>query len=219
MRKVILALAVMLLAASSAHATMMVYADQVGGNVVFTLSGNLNTDSLGQRFTVTIQTPTDFLVPNYVSGVPPLVETAFEFGTPGSAPVVVNGGALPNLTGPSSFGFGGIGRSVDQPSNNTGSFFEFINTLGVGSLSFPPSYFSGSPLSASMSFTGTFSSLRLTPGTYEWNWFNSSTNAHDSLVLEIGSVPETGSTAMLMAMALAGLGWVRRKMVARPSSR
>jgi hypothetical protein len=209
-----LALAVMLLAASSAHATIMINANEVGGNVVFALTGSLNINSL-DLITVVKDYGSlreDRIVPYERSGVPPGVITAIFFGTP--LPLDVhNQGLLANLTGPSSYGSGG---TLFHPSSNPGSIFafsKFTPNSGLGSIQFPFSYSNLSMISASMSFAGSFSSLGLTPGTYQWDWFNSSTNIHDSLILQIGSVPET-STAMLMAIGLAGLGWLRHKIVA-----
>lgn len=215
----ILALAVMLLSANSAWAMITINANEVGSDVVFTLSGSLNTDSLDLITVIDPNTSPlqDRIIPFQRSGVPPGVITAIFFGSP--LPVsVFNQGRLANLKGPSSYGPGPDSQSFHD-STNPGSIFAFSKfthfgpDFGQGTLNFTISYTSLSPLAASMSFAGTFSSLGLTPGTYQWDWFNSSTNIHDSLVLQIGSVPEP-SAEMLMVIGLAALVWLRRKIVA-----
>jgi len=209
----ILAFAVVFLAESPAEAVIAINADQVGGTILFTLSGTLNTGSLDAQ-TVESHFSHDIVEPQEHSGAPPGVITRVWFGTPGPSFVPVNVGRVANLTGPSFFG---PGVGLDQPSNNTGSMFGFIKftpNSDLGTLDFPLSYVSLSPLSASMSFTGTFASVGMTPGIYQWDWFNSSNNIQDSLVLKIGDgVPEP-SAVMLIVLGLAALVWLRRKVVA-----
>ena len=70
-----------------------------------------------------------------------------------------------------------------------------------------------------MTFAGTFASLGMTPGTYAWTWSDTVPDVgvvSDGLTIQIGptSVPDTGSTALLMAFGLAGLGLLHRKIVA-----
>ena len=69
----------------------------------------------------------------------------------------------------------------------------------------------GTALSDSMTFNSTnFASLGLTPGTYVWTW-GTGANA-DSFTLEIGSVPDGGSTVSLLGLASLGLVALRRKL-------
>ena len=212
----ILALAVMLLAARSAQAVIMINANEVGGNVVFTLSGSLNTGSI-DSITVMDDNSSyhqDHILPYNHSGVPPGDYSFIFFGSP--LPLGANTGFLANLTGPSGYSAGGPFVEFSHPSTNPGSLFGFYKLINpdLGSVFFPSSYSNLAPLSASMSFTGTFSSLNLGVGTYQWDWFNSSTNVHDSLIMQIGdSVPEP-SAAMLLVIGLAALGWLCRKIVA-----
>jgi len=76
----------------------------------------------------------------------------------------------------------------------------------------PTGYNSNSPpLSGGFTYDNqSFSSLGITPGTYEWTW---GTGTHaDSFTLDIiapAAVPEPASFAVL-AMGLAGLGMVLR---------
>ena len=210
-----LAFALMVHVASSAQAVIKINADEVGGNVVFTLSGSLNTGSLDS--TMVVNDSSHFhgdYINLFRSGAPPGFYWEINFGTP--LPLAgVNQGILANLTGPFTFGTAADNISASHPSTNPGSFFEFGHFINadLGFVSFPLSYSNLAPLSASMSFTGTFSSLNLAPGIYEWNWFNSSNKIHDSAILQIGSVPEPSAT-MLIAIGLAALGWFCRKIVA-----
>jgi hypothetical protein len=69
------------------------------------------------------------------------------------------------FSGPTNFGSGG--QTVS--SSGTGDFVGISGTEGF--LWLPFAYVSGSPLSDSATYDGaTFSSLGVTPGTYEWTW-------------------------------------------------
>lgn len=210
----IIAYVVTLLAVSSTQAVIVINADEVGGNVVFTLSGSLNTDSLDSITEVddSFSFHQDRILPLQLSGVPPGNFTQISFGT--ALPLTtINRAHLANLKGPAGYGQD-FGFGTFHPSTNLGSIFgfeKFTPNSGLGSLHFPASYSSLSELTASMSFEGTFTSLNLAPGTYEWDWSNSSTQVQDSLILQIG-VPEPSAT-MLMITGLAALCWLCRKIV------
>jgi len=73
-------------------------------------------------------------------------------------------------------------------------------------------YLSDSPLlDTAIYFNQTFSTLGVTPGTYEWTWGD---GANQNFTLQIGSpsVPDGGSTVSLLGVALLGLAAVRRKL-------
>jgi hypothetical protein len=55
----------------------------------------------------------------------------------------------------------------------------------------------------------TFASLGVTPGTYEWTW---GAGANQNFTLQIGAVPDGGSTVSLLGCALLGLAALRRKL-------
>jgi len=80
----------------------------------------------------------------------------------------------------------------------------------------PQGYVSGNALTDSMTFNNaTLASLGVTPGTYVWSW--GSGLANQDFTLQIGAVPDDGSTVSLLGCALLGcalLGLValRRKL-------
>jgi hypothetical protein len=93
---------------------------------------------------------------------------------------------------------------------NTGSgdFFGFIGLFGQ--LLVAHNYASGAALSDSITFNNkTFASLGLTPGTYVWTWGTGLENQNFTLVIG-GSVPDGGTTVMLLGMAFGALCMARR---------
>jgi hypothetical protein len=111
--------------------------------------------------------------------------------------------------GPTSFGSGGLTLANSASASASGNLVgidEFDKLLLV-----PHSYVSGSPLMDSVTYSGaTFSSLGVTPGTYEWTW---GTGANQNFTLQIGpvaGVPDSGLTSMLLLLGLtAMLGFKR----------
>jgi VPDSG-CTERM motif len=104
-----------------------------------------------------------------------------------------------------SFGSGGN----FFPSTSSG---DFVGIAVIGGFIFvPQGYVSGAALSDSMTFNNaTFASLGLTPGTYVWTWGGG--GANQRFKLQIGSVPDSGSTVSLLGFALVGLPGLRRKL-------
>jgi hypothetical protein len=86
-------------------------------------------------------------------------------------------------------------------SSASGDIVAFV--ADVDELDVPEGYVSDTPLSDTATYTGqTFSSLGVTPGTYEWKW---GTGANQNFTLEIG-VPEPSTWAMML-LGFAGLAW------------
>jgi hypothetical protein len=146
-------------------------------------------------------------------------EQAFLFGFPfsgqvgsvlqGSTAIAVLGptdqtsysgfGVFP-YSGPASFGNG----TVSHPSSGSGDILGLQPEGSQLALWLPQNYVSGSSLFATDSFDGqTISSLGLTPGTYVYN-FSSGDHA-DSVTVQIASVPEPSTWAM-MILGFAGIG-------------
>lgn len=195
----LLALAVVLLGASSARATIMVNASEVGSDVVFTLSGGVDLASLTDGGATGG-------FPAVISPTAPLLS----FGTGSGSHVYL----VSNLITPPGNNFGTGGQSL--PSSVTGTTL-FTMNFGVQSpnLLFSPG-FAGSGLNGIMTFnSASFSSLGLTIGTYEWDWSNG--NNTGNIILNIGqsvpgtSVPDTGSTLALLALGAGGVVALQRR--------
>jgi len=121
--------------------------------------------------------------------------------------ITTNLGVLTGITGPTSFGSGGVLLFADSGSG------DLVGVHGnTGILVVPDGYVSGDPLSNTATYLNrTFATLTVTPGTYEWTW---GTGENQNFTLTIGPilVPEPASAALLGA-ALAGLllaGTIRR---------
>ena len=93
------------------------------------------------------------------------------------------------FTGPTSFG---SSSDFTAASSSSG---DFVGIYGGGGfygptpqLDVPFDYVSGTPLSDTATYdNATFTSLGVTPGTYEWTWGSGATA--DSFTLQIGAVP------------------------------
>jgi hypothetical protein len=161
---------------------------QMGPNVVATGSGAI--DLSGLRFLIGGIEQLAFLDPN--SG---------QIDSGAMALVDIYRGAI---TGPSSFGSG----DVTLASSGTGDAVGIVPNNFL--LEVPENYVSGSALSDSATYnSATFASLEVTPGTYVWTW---GTGANQNFTLQIGSVPDGGSTVSLLGFALLGLATLRRKL-------
>jgi hypothetical protein len=92
----------------------------------------------------------------------------------------------------------------------SGDIVGIFRDTPVGFLLVPPGYMSGAALLNSMTFdNATFVSLGLEPGTYVWRW---GTGANQKFTLQIGAVPDGGSTVSLLGCALLGVAALRRKL-------
>ena len=142
---------------------------EVGGDVVLSGAGTMNTTSLGltQLFYRT-------------SGVVPQA-SQFGCGLEGPGPfnsVIFTGGTI---TSPSNFGTGG----VTNGNLGTGDFFGIGFANSDKRLFVPSGYTSGSFISGTTTFNSTtLATLGATPGTYTWSW-GSGANA-SSIILQVG---------------------------------
>ncbi|MFL6350234.1 MAG: VPDSG-CTERM sorting domain-containing protein [Bryobacteraceae bacterium] len=111
------------------------------------------------------------------------------------------------ITGPTSFGSGGIFFPTISSGDPVGIRISDM-TLGV-----PHGYVSGAALSDSMTFNNaTFASLGLDVGTYVWSWGTGLPNQNFTLIIGGVGVPDGGSTVSLLGCALLGLAALRRKL-------
>jgi hypothetical protein len=115
----------------------------------------------------------------------------------------------PGLTGPGNFGTGMFNTAV----NGMGDRFGITTDNGTILLAVPTGYASGAALQGTGTFSSSFASLGMTPGTYVWKWGAGATA--DSLTLQVGTstapVPEPSSLALAGVAVAAGLlAWSRR---------
>jgi hypothetical protein len=162
---------------------------QMGSNVVANGSGAINLTGLTFQGS-TFGTITGIRANTGSIGTGPLAQLNFDFYT--------------GFTGPTSFGSG----ASFLPNTGSG---DFVGIFGLaGQIFVPQGYVSGHALTDSMTFNNaTFASLGVTPGTYVWSWGG---GANQNIMLQIGAVPDGGTTVSLLGCALLGLAALRRKL-------
>jgi hypothetical protein len=189
------ACAVLLLASqATSRAGVIVSLQEVGGDVVATGSGSIDTTAL------TLLGNTNNSA-NVWAGFP-LGSFAVVGGTTTVPQDVYTG-----ITGSASFGSG------DQffATSGGGDVFGVVANIV---LDLPSGYVSGTSLSATSTWAGaSFSSLGLTPGSYSWTW-GAGADA-DSFTLNIGGtapIPEPTGLVLLATgvLGLASYGWRRK---------
>jgi hypothetical protein len=181
MRRLWLA-AALAIVAGRAEAGFIVTAIETPGGVVFSGGGNLDLNGA----TLNAMT-TDEAAISPAAGLLVIGPTSFTLDD-----------AYSPLTGPKSFGAGGIVAA----SSGFGDHVGFSTTFDPsGVIVVPHGYTSGAPLESSSTYAGaTFASLGMTPGTYVYTLPSS-----DTFTLQIGAaVPEPSS----LSLALCGLGAV-----------
>jgi hypothetical protein len=192
LRPILLALTALaaLSVAYPARANFVETIDQVGADVVATGSGTIDL--------------TDLVFFGHGTGTSGIFPTSADVGIGSPASQSIDG--YTGISGPTSFG-PGPGRI---PSNSgSGDDVQLIGASHL--LGVPSGYVTGTSLSDSSTYTNTnFALLGIDPGTYTWTW---GTGDHaDSFTLEIGSVPDGGSTVSLLGLASLGLVALRRKL-------
>ena len=172
-----------------AQAGYTVTLQQVGPNVVATGSGAIDLTGLsplGNNNTKSLMAP--------------------------GAGVIITGPATPaftddytGFTGPFNFGSSGLAFA----SSGSGDMVGIDISFGGGIL-VPHGYMSNVPLSDSAIYdNATFSSLDVTPGTYEWTW-GTGTNQNFTLKIGTATVRDSGSTFRLLFVSLIALFGVGR---------
>ena len=169
----------------SARANFIAVINQVGTDVVVTGSGTI--DLTGLSLFADGSSPDAQIIP--IQGV-----LSLQYGS-----IFV----YANISGPTSFGMGGITRASSSSGDVVGLYGFGSNMLVV-----PAGYVSGNPLSDTSTYNNaTVAGLGLTPGTYTWTW---GTGIHaDSFELQI--VPEPSTLALLGLAAIAATVAYRRR--------
>jgi hypothetical protein len=177
------AIATFLLARPTAQAGFIVMLAEQGPNVVATGNGAIDLTGLVKFSSGTIN-PGAGINPNY--------------GYFGGA-----GGGLLDfylaISGPLSFGTGGLIFASSSSGSAVGV------SLAFHAVFVPLGYTSNGSLSDISTYNNaSFSSLGVTPGTYDWTWGN---GANQTFTLQIGpaGVPDQGSTISLLLPGLAAL--------------
>lgn len=196
----------LLLSILPAKAVVVINAEETAGGVIFTGSGSINSAGLvGEFFS-------DFndsrLSP---SG------SFFLSHTGGFLDIYLN---LPLISGPTSFGSGGLSTSLIATGDTFG--FDAGSSPGNVLIALPSIFlgYSGGPLSFTTTFSATdFATLGLTQGNYNWVFGTAGQNT-DSVILNIGNVPDggtvpdAGSTVALLGLAGVSIVALRRRMQA-----
>lgn len=170
---------------ATARAAVIITAMEVGGNVVFTGSGELNLAGVSSNGGYTtpggINPRTPFLG---LGANPSDVNTEVDLYGLLEIPSVPFGSYVPTIA-----------------DSGTGDHFGVDDVVGAGPAFFVPNnYVSGAPLSGSLTFNGTdFATLGIVPGAYVWNW-GAGANA-DSITLNI--VPEPATITLLGLLILS----------------
>ncbi|HEV7481252.1 MAG TPA: PEP-CTERM sorting domain-containing protein [Roseiarcus sp.] len=172
------------MSALPAKAGYVVNLAEVGGNVVATGSGSINSNELSGSFP---SVGIDEIIPS--SGVILIDEpVADEFLIP--------------ATGPGSFGPGGP-TIADSASGDIVGI-----SGGAAAVIVPLGYISGSALSSTATWDDTtFSKLGVTPGTYVWQLGNGNDDNFFTLNIDPTGVVAEPSTWAMMLLGFAGLGW------------
>lgn len=174
-----------LASAPAARAALMMQCQEIGGNVVITASGKINTSALTTAVAISSS-----------GGVNP--DTAFITMRSGS------GTAYAGASGPASFG----SFTLSTPSSSSG---DFVGIRGNVPYIYLPSGYGGTPLSATSTYNGkTLASMGFlpTPFIFTYTWGAGATA--DSLI--VTSLPEPGAMALL---CVAAGGMLRRRRVNR----
>jgi VPDSG-CTERM motif len=175
----------------SAKASFIATINQVGTDVVVNGSGTIDLFALTSIGSFT--------------GVSGMVPQNADIGIGSPLGQAITG--YTGISGPSSYGSGPGKIPSDSGSGDK------VNLVGASLRLFVPAgYLTGTLLSDTSTYNNrNFANLGINPGTYTWTWGTGTPHA-DSFTLQIGSVPDAGSTLSLLGFASLGLVALRRKL-------
>lgn len=179
----------------SSPASVVINAQPVGDDVVFTGSGTLNLAGLTLAGTggIALAGFRDDLFPPILRMRPSSGLTTY---------------VGPTLVAPA--GFSDLEGIFAQPTFSSGQVFGAEYWFSAPGISVPDGYSSGQFLSASMTYSHqSFNSLQLNPGTYVWHW-GSGVNA-DSMSLNIVPEPSSAFIIGMGSMVLTVLRYTKRR--------
>ncbi len=187
----------------ASNAAVVVTANEVGGDVVFSGGGSLNLSDLSI-------VPDLFGNPVLFCGVNGALWPSRGIYNGGGTGFCTNSflyvGA--SFVGPSSFGPGP--GQINVASQTTGDFAAIYRVFQGGILA-PASYTSGSSFFGTSTYLSeTFSSLDLTPGTYDWVWGTANPDSYRLIIgNSTGNISNVPGPLPLFGVA-AAFGWSRR---------
>ena len=190
LRNLMLALVMAAVAPAAADASLILNLNQVGANTILTYSGQINTTGLtliGPVATTASITPNQGILQN---------ATSTNYFLTGSS------------SGSQSFGTGGSATAVSSSGSPI-----YVNFNAPSLLGLPAGYASGSPLTGSLTFAGTFATLGITDNmSYTFSWGGG--GAGRSVTLNVTSVPEPATMGVLAIGSVVG-GYSYRRRVKR----
>ena len=181
--------ATLLFSVQPAQANFIETLRQVGTNVVATGTGAIDLTGLTLRFPATLSPVIVPSLPGIITGAP---GTGAEF--------------MGTISGPPNFG-SGLTTFADS---GVGQLAGVATSPSLDVIFVPFGYGNDTLLSDSATYNGaTFASLGVTPGTYVWTW---GTGPDQNFTLEIGTLPDGGTTVSLLGCALLSLLGLRRRL-------
>lgn len=186
MKKFIAGLAGVLVCAASAQAALLMSFQEVGSDVIGTMSGSLNLSGMSATT-------------GFTSSVIGAETSAGIFGTGPIGSVLTR--YIGQISGPASFGIGG-NVSADSTTGDAVFFYATLHAFWV-----PDTYISGDALSGSLTFLNdSFTSLGATAGDHVYTL-----TSGDTITVRFANAVPLPASLPLSAAALAALALVRRR--------